>query len=60
MFYIICMNLFILNTFKLYNFMDLFELGYYLYKLKKKLCEVKSYKFTLSLTTLLQCRLILF
>jgi len=33
MFYGICMNLFIWNTFKLYNFMDLFELGYYLYKL---------------------------
>jgi len=33
MIYGICMNLFILNTFKLYNFMDRFELRYYLYKI---------------------------
>jgi len=47
MFYSICINLFISNTFKLYNFMDLFELGYYLYKLIFFPCEVNSYEFTI-------------
>jgi len=33
MFYGICMKLFISSTFKLYNSMDLFEIGCHLYKL---------------------------
>jgi len=40
------MNLFVLSTFKLYNFRDLFELKCYLYKIYIFHVKLNSYEFT--------------